>query len=112
MVAGELQSFLSIIFACIFTGLGGLACGRAFSIAKEHPDTTRPLLACTAGSALVGVALGVSVAAYRKAPLHVYGLSLGANFALCSFTFFGEIAFSFSSIIISDSLVQNLQIRE
>ena len=72
-------------------GLGGLVCGKAASFAKQHPETAQPILACTAGSAVVGVALGVGVAVYRKAPVHIYGLSVGANFVLCSFVFFGEV---------------------
>lgn len=91
-VAGKLRRALNGMHAYLFPlGLGGLVCGRAASTAKDHPDTALPLLACTAGSAVVGVALGVGVAVYRKAPVHVYGLSVGANFALCSFTFFGEM---------------------
>ncbi len=74
--------------------MGGLACGKAVTIAKCHPDTAKTLLAYSAASSLVGVALGVGMAAYRKAPLHIYGFSTGANFALCSFTFFGEGAVS------------------
>lgn len=66
-------------------------CGRAASFAQQHPETAQPVLACTAGSAVVGVVVGVGVAVYRKAPVHIYGLSVGANFALCSFTFFGEV---------------------
>ncbi len=71
-------------------GVGGLACGKALLVAKKHSDTTKTLLSYTAACSVVGVALGVGVAAYRRAPLYAYGLSAGANFALGSFTFFGE----------------------
>ena len=72
-------------------GVGGLVCSKAVSVARSYPDTTKTLLSYSAASSLVGVALGVGVASYRKAPIYVYGFSAGANFALCSFTFFGEI---------------------
>lgn len=68
----------------------GLACGKGLHVASAHPDTAKTLLSYTAVSAVVGATFGVGVAYYRKAPLHVYGLSAGANFALCSFAFFGE----------------------
>ena len=71
-------------------GVGGLVCGKAVTVAKNHPDTARRFLSYSAASSLVGVALGVSIAAYRKASLSVYGFSAGANFAVCSLTFFGE----------------------
>ena len=72
-------------------GVAGLVCGKTLSIAKDHPTTTKSLLSLTAVSAGMGATLGVGVAYYRKVPLHVYGLSVGANFALCSFTFFGTL---------------------
>ena len=44
------------------------------SLAKKNPNITLPLLGYTAAFTTVGVATGVGVAFYRKAPLHVYGI--------------------------------------
>ena len=71
----------------------GLLCGKAITVAKRHPDTAKVLLTYSAASSLGGVALGVAVASYRKGPIYVYGFSAGINFAICSFTFFGEFNF-------------------
>lgn len=71
-------------------GVGGFLCGRLFVLAKKNPNITLPLLGYTAAFTTVGVATGVGVAFYRKAPLHVYGISVGANFGVTSFTYFGE----------------------
>lgn len=70
-------------------GVGGVLCRNLFEIAKKHSDTTTYLLGCTTGVSTVGVATGVGVALYRKAPIHLYAISLGANFAVSSFSFFG-----------------------
>ena len=70
-------------------GVGGLLCGNLTVIARKHSNTTTYLLGCTAAFSTVGVATGVGVAMYRKAPIHVYGISVGANFAVSSFSFFG-----------------------
>ncbi len=60
-------------------------------MAKKNPSITVPLLRNTACFTVVGVATGVGVAYYRKVPLHIYGISVGANFAVASFTFFGVL---------------------
>lgn len=77
-------------------GVGGLACGKAVTVAQKHPDTAKLLLSYSAASSLVGVALGVSLAAYRKTSLFIYGFSAGANFAICSLTFFGMVPYYLS----------------
>lgn len=73
----------------VIAGVVGVACGKAISVARENPSIAHSLLSYSAASAVLGATLGVGVAYYRKMPLHLYGLSVGANFALCSFTFFG-----------------------
>jgi hypothetical protein len=72
----------------------GLACGKLLQVSQDHPGTTKTLLTYSAISSAVGASFGVGVAYYRGAPLHVYCLSASANFALCSFAFFGEFKYS------------------
>lgn len=70
--------------------MGGLVCGKGIQVAARNVETTQSLLTYTALCSAVGATLGVGVAYYRKLPLHIYGISVGANFALLSFTFFGN----------------------
>ena len=80
-----------LLFDCdLITGVAGLVGGKLASLARDNPETAKPLLLCTAASSAVGVATGICVAWYRKAPLHVYAISVGTNFAVSSFAFFSE----------------------
>lgn len=66
-----------------------VVCGKALRVAQDNPKTAKTLLSYSAASALVGATWGVGVAYYRKAPLHIYGVATGVNFAICSFALFG-----------------------
>ena len=107
LFAGKRLTVSVMLYLYVSVGVGGVACGKTAALLKDHPDITLPLLTSTAGSALVGVALGVGVAVYRKAPVHVYGLSVGANFAVCSFAFFGERVRMFCIGVLSSTHVYN-----
>lgn len=77
---------------CIYmlAGVSGFLCSKLFTIAKNNSGTTIYLIGGTALLSTVGVVTGVGMALYRKAPIPIYAISVGANFALCSFTFFGK----------------------
>ncbi len=64
---------------------------KGMKFSRDNPDVAKPIIRHTAALSGVGVAFGVGVALYRKSPVHVYALGVGLNFALCSFTFFGEL---------------------
>ena len=70
-------------------GVSGALCGKLLTSARKHSETSIYILGCTAAGGAVGVATGVGVALYRKSSVYVYALSVGANFAVCSFSFFG-----------------------
>jgi len=69
--------------------VSGYLTGQLILIAKKNSDVTLPLLGFTATFTTVGVVTGVGWAYYKKIPLHVYGISTGANFGIAAFTFYG-----------------------
>ena len=93
----------SAVFAA--AGLAGLACGKILQVSQDHPSTARTLFTCSAISSVAGATLGVGVAYYRGAPLHVYGVSAGVNFALCSFAFCGE-----RYVVVYESLLREIEL--
>lgn len=73
----------------VAAGVAGYGCGQVYSLMKRHPDTVRPILQCSAVAGIIGAALGLGIAKYRRNPALVYTVSVGANFTVVSATFFG-----------------------
>lgn len=99
-----------------------------YSQAKKHPTIVIPIIE---GSALAGqvkpsttlslynliiafitgacgTILGVGISTYRKLPVHIYAISLGANFAITTLSFLGTyVHYNRNSLILIPLTVWN-----